>query len=103
MKIVLMLVLFLFLLTGCSQDENTSNYSTERTTYEVNVSFDYTTSNQISSSQVREPEELFVYKTTIYTKTDARQNNVKLACSQLNDSVIAPGETFSFCDTLRAS
>lgn len=92
MKIAFVLILSLILFTGCSQNENTSNYNSERTTYEINI---------VTNTPEPTPQELFVYKTTIYTKTEARQNNVKLACNQLNNSIVAPGETFSFCDTLR--
>ena len=41
----------------------------------------------------------YQYKTKIYTKTDARQNNVQLACKELNGTIVAPGEIFSFCDS----
>ena len=51
-----------------------------------------------------EVEELSSFSTKIYTKESARQNNVTITCSALNDTDIADGETFSFCDTVgRAS
>lgn len=98
MKLIIILIFSLFILTGCAQNENTSNYSSERTAYEINVPNNYNS----SATNIHESEELFEYRTTIYTKTEARQNNVKLACNQLSGCVITPGETFSFCDTLRS-
>lgn len=98
MKIYILLIIALFSLTGCSYITD-GNYSSERTTYEDQVN----TASENSSNNTSTPpieEELFMYKTTIYTKTDERQNNVQLACSQLNNVVVASGETFSFCDTL---
>ena len=97
MKTTIIFLACLLLLTGCSSKNETSNYSSERTIYEVNNITNYSSKENSSTVQ-----ELFVYKTTILTKTDERQNNVKLACSQLNNTIVASGETFSFCDTLRA-
>lgn len=95
MKLFILLIIALFSLTGCS-DTSSENYSSERTTYEVEVN----TANLNNTTSPSTQEELFLYKTTIYTKTEARQNNVQLACKELNGSIVAPGQTFSFCDTL---
>ena len=102
MKISILLICILLFLTGCVDQENSSNYSSERTSYEINTnSFNSMSSNNAVTSDTGKGAELSIFKTTIYTKTDARQNNVKLSCSQLNNCVVNPGETFSFCDTLR--
>lgn len=45
-------------------------------------------------------QQLSTYTTTIYTKTDERQNNVRIACSELNRTTVQAGETFSFTGTL---
>ena len=89
MKLIIVLFISLLLLTGCNDNSTYSNYISQRTNY-----------NTSTSTTPRVPQELFMYKTTIYTKTDERQNNVKLACKQLNGVIVAPKETFSFCDTL---
>ena len=91
MKIAVILTLMLLLLTGCNNSP-VPNYDSKRLSYNPNFSNE---SNLEESSK-----ELSMYKTTIYTKTDERQNNVKLACKQLNGVLIGSGETFSFCDTL---
>lgn len=98
MKLFVLLIIALFSLTGCSYNSS-EKYSSERTTYEVDVNTVSQNSFNTTSPTLVE-EELFLYKTTIYTKTEARQNNVQLACKQLNGYVVAPGQTFSFCDTL---
>ncbi len=59
-----------------------------------------TASNSIDTTITRPDEEISSYKTKIYTKTDERQTNLRLACDELNNCIIHPGETFSFCDTL---
>lgn len=101
MKLFILLTITLLFLTGCSKQESPSNYSSEKTTYHVKVN--YSSNNTTSHSTQTSPtveEELSTFKTTIYTKTDARQNNVRLACEELTETTVAPGETFSFCDTL---
>lgn len=102
MKLFFLLSLALFCLTGCSND-NSSNYSAERTNYEVNINninYSNGSTNTISTSSEKKEEELFVFKTKIYTKTEARQNNVQLSCSELSGTIVSPGDTFSFCNTL---
>ena len=94
MKIAIYILLSLVLLTGCDNNLPPSNYSAEKSGYTVNSAADRNTNS------FTEAQELFMYKTTIYTKTEARQNNVKIACDQLNGTIVAPNETFSFCNTL---
>ncbi len=85
MRSLFILIIALFLLTGCSAPNFESNYTAEKT---------------LSSYNSSENEELSKYVTKIYTKTEERQNNVSLACSELTDKIIMPGEIFSFCDLL---
>lgn len=57
-----------------------------------------------AAKQPTEAEELASFSTKIYTKESARQNNVTITCSALNDTDVENGETFSFCNTVgRAS
>ena len=99
MKYFIILVITLFSLTACSVNEpNTSDYTPERTTHQVEVN-NASSPNSVDITGTTEIE-IYQYKTKIYTKTDARQNNVQLACKELNGTIVAPGEIFSFCDTL---
>lgn len=88
MKILIILSLICIFCTGCSNNSNTS----------VNSN---TSATRISSSE-KQPieEEISTFSTTIYIKDENRQNNLTLACSQLNGTIVKKGETFSFCDTL---
>lgn len=45
-------------------------------------------------------EELAKFSTKIYTKDSERQNNVRITCSSLNNTIVKSGETFSFTNTV---
>lgn len=45
-------------------------------------------------------ETISSFSTKIYTKDSARQNNITITCSTLNETIIANGSTFSFCNTV---
>lgn len=40
------------------------------------------------------------FSTKIYTKDSARQNNITITCSTLNETIVANDSTFSFCNTI---
>ena len=98
MKILILIIgILLFSLTGCGNEKivnENSSYNTQRQLASVE-------NNNISNKPVQ--TELSSFSTTIYTKTEERQNNVKLCCEELNNSIVAANETFSFCETLRTS
>ena len=48
-------------------------------------------------------ETISSFSTKIYTKDSARQNNITITCSTLNETIIANGSTFSFCNTVGAA
>lgn len=58
---------------------------------------------QKAAQQPVETEELSTFSTKIYTKDSARQNNITITCSVLNDTDVSNGETFSFCNTVGRS
>ena len=99
--IYIFLICSIFFLTGCEklEVESTQNTDVSLQRNETQPVLEENISPPITSADVV-PVELASYTTTIYTKTDERQNNVVLACAELSDVIIAPGETFSFCDTL---
>ncbi len=101
-KIVFILILCTFFLTGCQNNnpENNSQVNTSRTLAKGNVSNnDFIISNSKSSKPVIETE-LGSFSSTIYDKTESRINNIKVACNTLNGTIVPAGKTFSFCDTL---
>ena len=96
--IILIFTILLFSLTGCSNNTSQENTNTN-STYQAEKQLAQTPNN--TNTTTNTTTELYRYSTTIYTKTDARQNNVRLCCDELNGQVVSSGETFSFCDTLR--
>jgi len=52
-----------------------------------------------SSSEPKETE-ISSFTTKIYTKDSDRQNNLSIACSTLNDTIVENGQTFSFTGTV---
>ncbi|MBQ6991967.1 MAG: VanW family protein [Clostridia bacterium] len=88
MKILIILSLICILCTGCS---NNSNNTESNNNSAVRIT---------SKKQQPVEEEISTFSTTIYIKDESRQNNLTLACSQLNGTIVKSGETFSFCDTL---
>lgn len=88
MKFFILMLTLLFILTGCGNSDQSvenNNYQTEKTSAENKNN---RVENNIPSSQ--KEEELSTFTTTIYTKTEARQNNVKLACQELSETIVKP-------------
>lgn len=44
--------------------------------------------------------QIAIFSTKIYTKDSARQNNISITSSALNDTIVKNGQTFSFCQTI---
>lgn len=64
---------------------------------------------RISSQTTTTPEnipkkeesiELTSFSTKLLSKNKNRTNNIKITCETLNDTIIQPQETFSFCHTI---
>lgn len=87
-----------------------SNYETERTSTEEKSDEQNKSQEQPqeqpqeqakeSQNAPVEAEEIASFSTKIYTKDKSRQNNITITCSTLNDTDIANGSTFSFCNTV---
>lgn len=99
-----------------STSEEHDNYEATRTSTNENV--DNNSSNTNKSEQQTEnsdiattdknqspPTETTIstFSTKIYTKDSARQNNINITCSSLNNTIVKNGETFSFCTTVGQS
>ena len=77
--------------------ENSSNSDTDS----QNASNVNDTSNPENNSNTQETEtQIADFTTKIYTKDSERQNNISITCSSLNDTIVNPGDTFSFCNTV---
>ena len=108
--------IYLFNLVNKSNNNQSSNYIAERTATENNISNqisennsiqESTTQNQTNNEEITAKEEkpvqhvpveteISTYTTKIQAKYSSRQNNITLACSALNDTIVEAGSTFSF-------
>lgn len=60
-------------------------------------------SDNIKEDTSKNEEEISSFSTKILNPDSERQNNISITCSTLNETEIAPGATFSFCDTIGKS
>lgn len=105
---------FLFNFIGKSDTSNKEDYRAERTKTAVknntsNTNTSKTLDDKNENTTVKSEEkkdappketEISTFSTPIVTQDAARQNNVSITCSTLNDTVVKNGETFSFCNTV---
>lgn len=85
-----------------SKDNNTENNSNENTNNDSNEDNKKSENENIPAETPAPPTEtnIATFSTKIYTKDSARQNNINITCSSLNDTIVKKGETFSFCGTV---
>ena len=76
---------------------NVANYNANRTSTNQNTN----TTNQITVPKTE--TQIATFSTTIYNKDPERQNNISITCRAVNTKEVAPGETFSFCNTVGKS
>ena len=127
-KLWIILVIFIIIGFGIgiyffskNNNSNKSNYSTQKTVvnqqnnYE-NVSNITNTNNSVQNNinttntfevpqtttenKPKVEELISSFSTKIYTKDSARQNNISITCSTLNETIVTNGSTFSFCNTV---
>jgi len=115
-KSILIFVILLFLglvIFAIYYNNNTTppntlgNTTASKTATEVNMEH---SENRLSSLDVNHTggnitmsgigEELTTYSTTIKDKSSGRLVNIRLTCDILNGTIINPGDTFSFNDTV---
>ena len=58
------------------------------------------TQTQSEQTQVPVEKEIASFSTKIVTKDSSRQNNIRITCNTLNETIVEPGATFSFCNTV---
>lgn len=116
--IILCGVIFFFLKNKNTTSE--SNYESSRTSTNQDNSIDQSNENNNISNNLNETntlqitenatgnqqkseEEISSFSTKIYNNDSARQNNISITCNTLNDTIIANGSSFSFCNTVGQS
>lgn len=80
-----------------TKDQSTLNQSVENKTNEVSPTVEPTPPPQDTTPK---EEEISSFSTKIVTKDANRQHNINLTCSSLNNTIVEPGNTFSFCNTV---
>ena len=100
-KILLLLFIFCFSLTGCSDnstDTQNNDYTVSKTTTnnnefntnvtKTNIETNNTVANNIMPTTLDETE-LSSFSTKLYTPNDtARQNNIRITCSKLDGTIV---------------
>ena len=90
--------------TNTNANSNNSNSTSDNTNTEQNTVEPYT-SQKISATKTKENNEskgkndeqqLATFSTKIYTKDSARQNNLTITCSTLNDTIVKARRNFFF-------
>lgn len=84
---------------------NNSNSDYNSSKNNVPVQIENKTENQVENKTQTTPapaqeEIVATFTTKIYNKDSARQNNIKITCDTLNNTIVRNGTTFSFCDTI---
>lgn len=98
-KFLITIIGICFCLSGCnnSQNNNESQHAQEE-----NTSYNYTASRTTIDEDPQPISETDIssFSTKIYIKESGRQHNISLTTSKLNGTIVKPGETFSFCNTV---
>lgn len=99
-KLLIIIIGICFCLSGCNSNQNNN---TSENVQEENSSYNYNTSRTTATDE--EPStssetDIATFSTKIYIKDSGRQHNISLTTSKLNGTVVKPGETFSFCNTV---
>jgi len=105
-KYILAILLFIAVIIGgfvfFYSSKPNSDYSAEKTTLNnTNTSLNNTS---IDTPKTTVEREISSFSTKIKNQKDLnRQGNISITCSALNNTIVSPGETFSFCDTVGPS
>lgn len=85
-----------------SNSEISTNNNKTNNTNNINNSVENNLNsvNTTNENNAKKEEIISSFTTKIYTKDSARQNNISITCSSLNDITIANSSTFSFCNTV---
>ncbi len=87
--------------TAVKQQNNSENTTSTNTDNSIQNNSNTSITPQISNENKPKTEELISsFSTKIYTKDSARQNNISITSSALNETIVANGSAFSFCNTV---
>ncbi len=85
-----------------SKTSTNSNQNTNENSNQTENSENSGANTNVVEEKPKQPVEtqISTFSTKIYTKDSARQNNLQITCSTLNNTTVKAGDTFSFCDTV---
>ena len=85
-----------------SKTSSNSNQNTNESSNQTENSENSGANTNVVEERPKQPVEtqISTFSTKIYTKDSARQNNLQITCSTLNNTTVKSGDTFSFCDTV---
>ena len=86
--------------SNTSSNSNTSNLDSSENNQNNQTTTPNGTKPEETPSNETKEKEIAQFSTKIYNKDSKRQNNITITCKTLSTKKIAPGETFSFCDTV---
>lgn len=86
--------------SNTNMQENTSAQNSSSTASENQFQENTSTTENTQNPAPTIETELASFTTKIYTKDSDRQTNISITCSNLNETTIENGQTFSFCDTV---
>ena len=87
--------------TSSSDENNTDNSNSENTSDQNTTQENNTTDNTTEIKKgITTEQTISSFSTKIYTKDSSRQNNIEITCNTLNNTIVNPGSTFSFCSTV---
>jgi len=79
-----------FFFFNFNKNDNNNSYIAQRSN---------TQTNQVKETNIVE-KEISSFTTSIHNKEEERQNNISITTSLLNNTIVEPSQTFSFCDTV---
>ena len=84
-----------------TEQENTQNSENSANNTDINVTNNTNSeSNNKTANTPTTEVTIASFSTKIYSKKSSRQNNIKITCNTLNNTIVNPGSTFSFCSTV---
>ena len=104
-KFLILIITLSFCLSGCgspdknmNETENQNNNYTAYRTVTLDNNNDNNTNNYYSNDNTNNTEsEISSFSTKVYTPNDsARQNNIQITCSKLNETIVKSRRNFFF-------
>lgn len=87
-----------------NQNEENNNQSEKNEAERSNTEKSEENSQLEQQNQQEQPQpvekEIASFTTKIVTKDSSRQKNIGITCNTLNGTIVEPGSTFSFCNTV---